>query len=116
MRENYGWEVETLDHKVIRQYNEDGSENPSSSIPAEQVVRASLIPRVPYLPRHDVLVDHNRGEHFVRRFARGLMQDRGEGIKHKEYLQVIVTTNYRLWVFSTDGRCIVANPDLEVYP
>ena len=112
----YQWQVELTDHRVISQYNEDGSENPSSMIPPEEVVRASILPRVAGMPRHDVLVDAGRGEKFVRRFGRGIMKDDGNGFKIAEYLHVIVTTNYRLWVFSSTGACIVANPDLQVYP
>jgi len=112
----YAWEVEHADHSSIRQYNDDGSENPSTMIRAEEVVRASILPRVAGMPRHDVLVDAGRGEKFVRRFGRGIMKDDGNGFKIAEYLHVIVTTNYRLWVFSSTGACIVANPDLQVYP
>jgi hypothetical protein len=112
----YQWEMELADHRIIRQYNEDGSENPSTMIPVDEVVRASILPRVGLLPRHDILLDRERGERFVRRFGRGIMKDSGEGFKQAEYLQVIVTTHYRLWVFSSTGNSLVANPDLEVYP
>ena len=116
LSEQYGWEVETISHEVIRQYNEDGSENPSTLIPFDQVVRFSVVPRVEWLPRHDVLVDPSRGERVVRRFGRGIMKNRGDGIKLAEYLQCVVTNSYRLWVFSTSGRALVANADYEVYP
>jgi hypothetical protein len=114
--ESYAWEVELVDHRVLRQYEEDGRENPSTTIPPGEVVRASIVPRTPLRPRHDVLLDHAKGERFVRRFGRGLMRDSGEGVKLAEYLQCVVTTHYRLWVFSSSGRALVSPPDFELYP
>ena len=112
----YGWEVEHADHSVIRQYNEDGSENPSTMIRVDEVVRASILPRASGMPRHDILLDAVRGERFVRRFGRGILKDHGAGVKLTEYVHCLVTTHYRLWVLSSTGQSIVANPDLEVYP
>jgi len=116
MKDAYGWEVELTDHRVISQYNEDGSENPSSMIPPEEVVRASVVPRGGGRPPHHVLLDRARGERFVRRFGRGILKDHGAGVKLTEYVHCLVTTHYRLWVLSSTGQSIVANPDLEVYP
>src|SRR4030042_2988305 len=116
LKEVYQWEVETADHTVTRQYNEDGSENPSSLIPAGDVVRASLLPRVPEgRPRHDILLDPSKGEKFIRRFGRGIMKNKGEGYVLAEYLQCVVTSHYRLWVFSMTGQSLVTNPEFEVY-
>jgi len=115
--EFYQWEIETDDHEVIRQYNDDGTENPSTMIPADRVVRASILPRIPEgRPRHDVLLDLSKGEKFVKRFGRGIMKNsNGGGYKLAEYLQCIQTTYYRLWVFSMTGQSLVTNPDFEVY-
>jgi hypothetical protein len=116
LNEFYGWEVEHADHSVIRQYNPDGTENPSTMIRADEVVRASILPRASGMPRHDILLDHGRGERFVRRFGRGILKDHGEGVRLTEYVHCLVTTHYRLWVLSSTGQSIVANPGLEVYP
>jgi len=116
MRDAYGWEVELTDHRVICQYNPDGSENPSSMIPPEEVVRASVVPRVGGLPPLHILLDRARGERFVHRFGRGIMKDRGDGTKLVEYLHCIVTTHYRLWIFSSSGQALVTNPEYELYP
>ena len=68
----YQWEVEDVFHRDIRQYNEDGSENPSTLIVPAEVVRVSIVPRIPIkLPRHDVLLDHGKNERFIKRFGRG---------------------------------------------
>jgi hypothetical protein len=113
--EAYGWEVETLDHTVIRQYPGDGTETPSTKIPVGEVVRASIVPHLGAGPRHDVLLDHGRGEKFVKRFGRGFIKERPDGFKLEEYLQCIETTSYRFWVFSTSGRVLVTNPKFEMY-
>lgn len=114
--EIYQWEIETVDHQVLRQYNDDGSENPSTLIPVNDVVRASIIPRTPNSrPRHDALIDRENGGRFIRRFGRGIMKDKGDGYNLAEYLQCIVTTHYRMWVFSTTGQALVTSPEFEVY-
>ncbi len=117
LSELYQWEVETTDHQIIRQYNDDGSENPSTLIPIEEVVRASLLPRIPEgRPRHDVLIDRNKGEKFVKRFGRGIMKNQnGNGYSLFEYLHCIQTSHYRFWVFSNTGQSLVTNPGFEVY-
>jgi hypothetical protein len=114
IEELYQWEVETASGDTIRQYNEDGSENPSTLIPVDEVVRASILSRYG-VRRHDILLDLSRGERFIRRFGRAIMKDRGEGHKMEEYLQCIVTNHYRLWVFSSTGQSLVTNPEYEVY-
>ncbi len=115
LSELYGWEVEDDEHNVVRQYNEDGSENPSTLIPVDKVVRASIIPRIEGLVRHDVLLDWEKGHKFVKRFGRGFIKQKEDGLKLTEYLQVIITTNYRLYVFSTTGQSLVTDKDFEVY-
>jgi hypothetical protein len=70
LKECYQWEAEHVGGRTVRQYNDDGSENPSTLIVPEKVVRASILPRVPGLPRHDVGLDPDRKQRFVRRFAR----------------------------------------------
>jgi len=111
----YQWEVETNDHQVIRQYNDDGSENPSTMIPVETVVRASILPQIAGRERHDVLLDLVKGEKFIRRFGRGIMKNQGGGYKLSEYLHCIATDRYRLWVFSLTGQSLVTNASYEVY-
>jgi len=104
-----------LGARVLRQFNDDGTEVPSTVIRPEEVVRVSLLPRVGGLQRHDLLIDRSCGEQFVRRFGRGFLKNSGEGFKSAEYLQVVETTHYRMWVFSTSGRALVTNPKFELY-
>jgi hypothetical protein len=115
LQDRYGWEVEHEGGTVLRQYNEDGSENPSTKILPGEVVRASIMPRVIGLPRHDVLISRFRGERFVRRFGRGFLKVRGDGVRHTEYLQCIETTRYKIWVSSVTGQVLVTHRDEEVY-
>jgi hypothetical protein len=70
LKECYQWEAEHVGGRTVRQYNDDGSENPSTMIVPEKVVRASILPRMVGLPRHDVGLDPDRKQRFVRRFAR----------------------------------------------
>jgi hypothetical protein len=111
--ELYQWEVETPE-KVIRQYNDDGTENPSTMIPVDEVVRASIISRNGG-PRHDLLIDREKGERFIKRFGRGFIKNTKDGFHLAEYVHCIITTHYRLWVFSTTGQGLVTNPEFEVY-
>jgi hypothetical protein len=111
--EAYQWEVEEPSG-IIRQYNDDGSENSSSMIAITEIVRISIIPRVAGLPRHDVLINQEKGEKFVRRFGRGIMKNNG-GYMLSEYLHCIETNRYRFWVFSSTGQSLVTNSEFEVY-
>ena len=113
--ERYQWEAEHIGGETVRQYNGSGEENPSSLIRPPEVVRFSIVPRVPGLPRHDILLDRNKGELFVRRFGRGFMKNTPTGVKHFEYLQCVVTNRYRVYVCSTSGQVMVTNADFEVY-
>jgi len=116
VQDRYGWEVETADGRVIRQYNGDGTGTPSTEIPKEGIVRASLVPRLALLPQHDILLDSSKGERFVRWFGRGFIKNPdGQGYRVSEYAHCIVTGNYRLWVMSSSGRALVTNPEYEVY-
>lgn len=70
--------------------------------------RCSLLPTVPHLNRVDVV-----GVPLVRRFGRGFLKVFGGGVK--EYLQCIVTRDFRVWVYSTDGTVRITPPDEEIY-
>jgi len=110
----YAWELETKSGEVIKQYSEDGKENTWKTVDPDSVVRFSFIPTIGVLPRHDVLIDYNSGEKFIRRFGRGIMRQKSSGIQLEEYLNCCVTNRYRLWVFSS-GRTLITKPDYEVY-
>jgi hypothetical protein len=109
----YSWEMETIDNIILNQYNEDGTENSWKKLNADEIVRISLIPCINLLPRHDVFIDLNNDEKFVKRFARGFKKAR-DGFALSEYVNCIVTNKYRLWVLSS-GRCILTHKDYELY-
>ena len=115
LSEIYQWEIETADRRVISQYKEDGSEVPSTTIPIDQVVRASIIARIGDFPRHDILIDLSKGEKFIKHFGRGMLKDNGGGYRLAEYLHCIETSTYRLWVFSSNGQSLVTNKECEIY-
>lgn len=115
IEEFYEWEVETDDHEILRQYAEDGQEVPSESIPAERVIRASIIHHAVAAPRHDILIDPEKGEKFVRHFGRGIIKYRDGEYRVVEYLHCLETNRYRLWIFSRTGQTLVTNVEFEVY-
>lgn len=111
----YYWEVELADGKIYRQWDPDGGECSWRDVPAiESIIRASLVPKITSLPRHDVIIDIKAGERFVKRFGRGFIKQTAEGFKLKNYLNCIVTNRCRLWVFP-DGHTMITRPDYEVY-
>jgi len=103
------WEMETDDGNVLRQYEEDGRENTWKKLDPERVVRVSLVPLVAILPQHNIFINRNAGELFIKRFARGFLKP-GTGLK--EYVNCIVTNRYRVWVFS-DGRVLVTDKNFD---
>lgn len=111
----YQWEMEAAGGIVRRQYNESGIEQTWKDLPLERIIRVTFLPLVPVLPRHDIFIDINKGERFVRRFGRGFIKQADDGFKLREYINCCVTERYRVYVISTTGQTIVTRPDYEVY-
>lgn len=111
-RMHYQWEMETADGKVLRQYEEDGTENTWKQLNVDDVVRVSIVPMIPGLPRHDVFIDATAGEKFVKRYASGFLKQSNQ-FRLSEYVNCVVTNRYKLWVFS-DGRSLVTRNDYEL--
>lgn len=111
----YYWEVELANGSIYRQWDKDGNECSWKDVQTpEFIVRASMIPKVEALPRHDVMIDLAAGEKFVKRFGRGFIKQTKEGFRLKNYLNCICTNRYRLWVFPC-GQTLITRPDYEVY-
>lgn len=109
----YYWQLEMNDGRVYSQWSPDGKQRGYKDIEdLHNVVRASLIPKIDTLPRHDCILDYNNGHRFIRRFGRGFMKQ-SEGFVLNRYLNCIVTNKYRLWVFP-DGRAMVTPPHQEI--
>lgn len=109
----YSWEIETADGDIRAQYDTDGKEQTWKTMPIDRVARVSFIPAIPILPRHDVLIDIENGEQFVRRFGRGFIRQGPDGLRLQEYLNCCVTNKYRIYVFST-GRVMATHQDMEI--
>lgn len=110
----YYWELELSTGEIFSQWSPDGNESKWKDIKKlELVVRASLIPKVAPLPRHDCFIDIAKGQKFVKRFGRGFLKQT-DNFQLRQYLNCIVTSHYRLWVFP-DGRTMITPPDQEVY-
>ena len=110
----YYWEVEMQNGDIFRQWSKDnGNECSWKDIKDPwNIVRASLIPKLDVLPRHDCIIDSGNGERFVKRFGRGFLKMR-EGFELKRYLHCIVTNKYKLWVFP-NGSSMITGPQQEI--
>ena len=115
IQDNYSWEVHTIEDVVYSQYLESGQELSFSIVPVDKVCRISLIPKQPYLQRHDCALDYGKGDRLVKRFGRGVIKETPQGFATTEYLQCIETNNYRLWVFSSNGRSLITHKEYELY-
>lgn len=113
--ENYRWEVQTVEDVLYAQYLETGQELSFSIVPLDKATRISLIPKQPFLPRHDCLLDVDKTNRLVNRFGRGFIKETDNGMQMAEYLQCIETIDYRLWVFSSNGRSMLTHPKFELY-
>ena len=110
----YYWELELSTGQVFSQWSADGNETKWRDVEKlELVVRASLIPKIAPLPRHDCFIDIANGDRFIRRFGRGFLKQ-SDLFELKQYLNCIVTNHYRLWVFP-DGRTMITPPGQEIY-
>lgn len=109
----YRYEMETLDGTVLKQFEDDGTENTWKSLDTDKIIRVTFIPAIATLPTHNVFIDHSAGEKFIRRFARGFLKQK-IGFNLAEYVNCIVTNRYRFWVFS-NGNCLITQKNYEVY-
>ena len=112
----YQWQIEYKDTEllsdntlVLNRYD-NGREQSSKSVDPKQVIRVSLLPSVPVLPQHDIYINSDRGEYFVKWFGRGIIKK--YILAH--YLNCVETNRYRVWVH-TDGRVWITSPQEEVY-
>jgi len=110
----YYWEIEMADGTVYRQWSPDGKQEKKwKDIEGfHNIVRASLLPKLETLPRHDCIIDINNGHRFVKRFGRGFLKMQ-EGFELRRYVNCIVTNKYRMWVFP-DGHVIITPPHQEI--
>jgi len=104
----YYWELETADGDVFsRQRGNKWQEaNP------EEVLRASLIPQVSVLPRHDVFF--HKDNLFKGWFGRGFKQQTSRGFRLVEYAHCIDTQQFRLYVLH-HGRSMITHPGYVFY-
>ncbi len=109
----YTWEMESINGIVLPQYEKDGTENKWTRINPDAVVRISYIPAIPVLPRHDIFIDHSKGEKFIRRYGRGFLRARNK-FELKEYIYCVVTNRYKFNLFH-NGRVLITNNEYEVY-
>jgi len=109
----YSWEMETADGEVLKQYEEDGKENTWKSLDADKIVRVSFIPAINLLPRHDLLINIDEGDRFIRRFGRGFLKSGPDGWGLKLYSNCVVTNRCRYYVLS-NGRTFCTHRDHEV--
>lgn len=108
----YSWEMETADGQILAQYNEQGVEQSWKILEQHKVIRVSIIPSLPLLPRHDIFI--GEGNCFVKRFGRGFKKQGIDGYETKEYLNCIVTKQFRAWIFSS-GKVLITPYGQEVY-
>ena len=115
IQDNYMWEVLTVEGVAYSQYLETGQELNFSIVPVDKVCRISLIPLILGLQRHDCVLDYEKGDRLIKRFGRGIIKQGEQGYNTAEYLQCVETNNYRLWVFSSNGRSLITTKDFELY-
>ncbi len=110
----YQWQIEyktVTGNSLILNRFDNGREQSSKSVDPQAVIRVSLLPAVPILPQHDVIINHDAGEFFVKWFGRVMMKPR-QNLVH--YLNCIQTNRYRVWVY-TDGKVQITDPNKEIY-
>jgi len=111
---HYTWEIETSDGTVLPQYTEDGKENSWKNLPGDSIVRISFVPRVPLLPKHTIIIDPAKEQQFIRRFGRGFIKQK-DNFQLSEYVNCVVTNQYRFWLFGSNGSTLITEPDYELY-
>ena len=110
----YSWEIALVNGEIYKQYNDLGEEQSWKNLPLDQIVRISFIPQLGLLPQHDVFIDLEKGDRFIKRFGRGFIKQGVDGFELRMYLNCVITNKYRFYIFS-NGRTLITNKDQEVY-
>ena len=110
----YKWQIELNTGEIISQYDLEGNEKSSKVIIPDKVVRVTYIPSLSILAQHNIIIDKNSGEAFIRRFQRGFIKQQKDGFKLKEYLHCCITNRYRVYIFS-NGNILITHKDYELY-
>ena len=109
----YHWQIEyrtvARNTLVLNRYD-NGREQSSKQVDPHSVIRVSLLPVLPILPRHDILIDSEGGEYFVKWFGRAILKK--YVLAH--YLNCVETNRHRVWVHE-DGKVWITGPKEEVY-
>lgn len=98
----YAWELETVDGQI---YSREHGHKWQDANP-DEVMRASLVPVAPGLPRHDVFC--HADNQFRKWFGKGFIKWQSSGFKLNQYAHCIETDQARLWVL-TDGRTLTTH-------
>lgn len=70
----YTWELETKDGFILKQFDEKGDPHSTMELPAEDIIRVSLIPLFPTMNKHDCIIDLANGERFIKKFRKHFMK------------------------------------------
>lgn len=110
----YSWEIELVDKTILKQFDKNGEEHSWKEAPLGEIVRMTFTPCIKVLPVHSVMINREKGEKFIKRFARGFLKTGGDGIRLREYINCVVTNRYRFYIFS-NGMTLVTEPNYELY-
>ena len=70
----YTWEIENRHGIIIKQFDEQGNPHSTAELPAEDIIRVSLIPLFPTMNRHDCIIDIANGERFIKKFRKHFLK------------------------------------------
>jgi len=97
LADNYRWEAETEDGRIITTGGDLGG-----------CARIAFVPRRPGLARHDL-----SGVDLRRRFGRGFI--RVMGTRPEEYVHCVVCRGFRFWLSCSNGSALITPEDFELY-
>lgn len=110
--ESYTWLIETIDGKQTKKFNEDGSVNKWQDINPNKIIRFSFRAIFPNLKNHEVFIDIDKGNKFIKYFSRGFLKQK-DNFALKQYVFCVVTKQFRVYV-NQNGEIFVTPFDYEM--
>ena len=107
----YSWEMETIDGRILKQFEPNGQENKRSTFPPEAIMRVSYHSNLPLLPDHHCLIDHDSGNQYVKSFGTGIMALFTGVLQY--YLYVVQTKHFRFQLLN-NGQLFITAPNFTI--
>ena len=112
INDSYTWLIGLEDGTIIKKFNPDGSVNRWEDLKFDKIVRFSFQPVLSSLSKHEVFIDIENGNEFVKYFSRSFLKQRDK-FELKNCVWCLVTKQFRVYV-NNKGECFLTPSNYEM--